>query len=75
MIFMLAGGRQGVMFPALTHSVYFTFYTSYSTRLPKKIDGGVEMMTRTMVMIEEFWTEAMVAGFDDILPLQSRWLI
>jgi hypothetical protein len=43
----LADGRYGIGILALTHSVHYTFSAIYSTRLPKKNDGGVEMMTMT----------------------------
>jgi hypothetical protein len=33
--FMLAHGRRGVWIQALTHSVYFTITSIYSTRLTK----------------------------------------
>ena len=46
------------------------FSTTHSTRQPQKIDGGVEM-TMTLMTIEEFWTEAVAAGFDIVLPLLS----
>jgi hypothetical protein len=35
-IFTLAGRRYGIWIPALTHAVYFTISTIYSTRLPQK---------------------------------------
>jgi hypothetical protein len=73
----LANGRHGIGIPALTHSVYCTFFATYSTRLPKN-DGGVEMMMTTTMMSEKFWTEAEAeaetAGIGVGLSLPSQYL-